>query len=123
MGIDNKPVSIEASLEKLAEDLRAADEFASDFGGNTPLQGLPSFEDLRGHETEVMPKLAEHYGVDFTNPRVVKIYSMQGTTGSPGEGEIGVRVIVTNKPTVFLGQYTYSDGSIVWTIRPLDVEE
>lgn len=123
MGINNEPGSREANLEKLAEELSDADELASEFGARTPLQNLPSFEDLRGYESEVMVRLAQHYGVDFTNLRVVKAYSMQGTAGSPGEGEIGVRVIATNKPQVFLGEYTYRDGRRVWAIRPLDVEE
>ena len=123
MEINNEPLSIEASLEKLEEDLSAADEFASDFGARTPLQDLSSFEELIGHETEMMAALAQHYGVDLKNPQVAKEYSMQGTDDSPGEGEIMVRVIATNNSQVFLGEYTYADGDIVWAIRPLDVEE
>lgn len=123
MGIDNEPSSIEANLEKLAEDLSAASEFASKFGARTPLQDLPSFEELKGHEAEMMETLAQYFNVDITNPQVTETYSIQGTHGSPGEGEIKVRVIATNNPQVFLGEYTYTDGFKVWAVRPLDVEE
>jgi len=123
MGIDKEPSSIEISLEKLKEEFSAADQFASEFGARTPLQDLPSFNELAGYKGQIMEALARYYDVDLNNPQIAIEYSMEGTHDSPGEGEIKVRVIRTNNPQVFLGEYKYSDGSIVWAIRPFYVEE
>lgn len=124
MGLENEPSSIEATLEQFKEDLSDAAELAKEFEARTPLQNLSSFDELKGHEEEMVESLFAHFEFNPSQPQVVvKEYSMPGTPNSPGEGEIKVRVLATNDPEVFLGEYKYADGDIVWAIRPLDVEE
>ena len=122
-GIDDERPSIEAVLEEFALELSAAGEFAVEDGARTSLHDLPSFDGLAGHEEEMMARLAAYFEIDLANPRVVKTYSMSGTPDTPGAGEIQVRVLATNDPQVFLGEYTYADGDIDWAVRPLKVEE
>ena len=123
MGIEDERSSIETDLEKFADDLDCAGESAKEFGARTPLQDLPSFDGLAGHEEEMMGAFGRHFGVDLSRPQIVKTYSMSGTPDTPGAGEIQVRVIATTDPQIFLGEYKYADGDTIWAIRPLEVEE
>jgi hypothetical protein len=123
MGIDSEPSSIESKLEGFAEDLDAAGECASAFGARTTLQDLPSFEGLLGHEEAMLRKLTQHFGIEPSTPEIAREYTMDGTPGTSGEGTINVRVIRTNDPQIFLGEYKYADGDVVWAIRPLEGDE
>lgn len=123
MEIENEPSLIKMELEKFAEELNTAGDCVIEFGANMPLQGLLSFESLTDHEEEMIAALTAHFGIDLSNPQVAKEYIISGTSGTSGEGETKVRVIATNNPQIFLGEYTYADKDIVWTIRPLEVEE
>lgn len=123
MGIDDEPSSIETDLEKFAADLSDAGNFVEEYRARTSLHDLPSFNDLVGHEEEMMATLFEHFGIEPDSSRVVREYSMPGTSRNPGEGEIKVKVIATNDPQIFLGKYIYADGEIDWAIRPLEGDE
>ncbi|MFA6071882.1 MAG: hypothetical protein WC810_25175, partial [Janthinobacterium sp.] len=96
MGIENGRSSIETVLEDFKTDLSSAGDFAKQFGARIPLKGLPSFEKLVGHEGEMMEVLFKHVGIDPNDLKVVKEYSMTGAPETSGEGEIKVRVIMTN---------------------------
>lgn len=126
MGIDGGQSGAERAeeLEVFGQELDDAVEALEQDrdGGEIPFQGLPSFEELGLGAEETMGFLAEHFGM--TAPlRVVKAYVMQGEVGTPGEGEIGVRVmdIGESAEDVYLGEYTYPDGDMNFTIRPLTV--
>lgn len=129
MEAENEQSSIENSLEtatkleKFAGDLNTAGDCVREFGARIPLQDLPSFDKLAGHEQEMMTHLNRHFGLDATELKIAKEYSISGTPDTSGAGVIHVQVIATNDPQVFLGKYTYADGEIVWAIRPLEVEE
>jgi len=120
MPLSEEPSSIETALEAFRVDLENAVDFASEFEARTSLHDLPSFEELTGHEEEIMAALAEYFGFDLANPNVVKTETMPGPEGA---GETTVSVIATNNPDVFIGKYAYADGDVDWAIRPLEFEE
>lgn len=115
--------SIEDALEAFAGDVEAAVEFAAEGGARTFLHELPSFEGLVGHEGEMNDVLRRRFGCDLSGGVPVREHFIEGTPGTPGEGQIQVSLFPTNNPQVFLAKYTYPDGEFMWAIRPLAVEE
>lgn len=122
MTLDNSSsAEVAEILIRLTGDLDDACEM-TEMGRETPLENLSVFKELSGHETEMMETIDEYFGVNTSSPQVVREYETQGTPDSPGEGTIKVSVIATNKPEIFLGKWTYADGTVVWTIRPFEVD-
>lgn len=121
MRIDQEPGELEALLESFKEDLEAGAELVKmEEGARTPLQNLPTFEELLGYEEDMKRAIEEYFGVNLAALNVVEEYEMDGT---PGERKIKVRVIVTNDPEVFLGEYTDESGDVDWCIRSRHVQE
>lgn len=115
--------AIEAALERFSEDLEHASDFVTELGASMPLEGLLSFESLENDQEAMLKVLMQKFGVDSQVDRPIKQYSIKSTSDTSSEGDIKVNVFATNNPEVFLGQYTYADGDVTWTIRPLDYEE
>ncbi|MBU0728048.1 hypothetical protein KKA95_05170 [Patescibacteria group bacterium] len=110
-------------LEAFKTDLNDAVEFVKEFEASTPLQNLPSFESLVGSEIEMIEILMEKFAVNPNTDKAIRQYLITDSQEREKIGNIQVRVFATNDPDVFLGQYTDSNGSVDWTIRPLEGEE
>lgn len=109
---------LEVFKKKLMEGaVVAAEEFED---GETLLVNIEAYEGLEEHGEEVMDILKSELGFDREKLEelFVEDFSMEGTPGSPGEGEIKVSVFKTNNPNVFVGRYEYSDGEVCWSVRP-----
>ncbi len=123
--MDVVPDNLEKLLEDLDMDIDAACEFAADFGANTAIEDLSTFEQLKGNRPAIIAALSSKFGFNFgkTRKAPVKRYAIQGTPGTECEGEIQVSVYSTTVPDVYIGKHTHADGAVGWFIRSLDVEE
>jgi len=111
------------SLENFKGGLDDACEIA-EMGGEIPIEDVPGFEELEDNKEAQKRGISEFFDIDLSKPTIVKTYETEGTPGTPGEGKIKVDVIQTNigRHDVFIGRWTYDDGSIGWTVRALEVE-
>lgn len=115
--------SIESALEQFSADLDEAEMIAAEMSGRAPFEDFGSFNDLVGHEAEMMEALEQRYEVNLANVTPAKVEEIDGTEGTAGEGKITVSLFATNVPDVFIGKYEYADGSVGWTIQAFEVEE
>lgn len=104
----------------LAEEGIEIEEGSAPERGETLLQNIEAYEDLEKHEELVMDVLKRELGFDTEKLEelFVKEYLEEGTPGTPGEGEIKVKVFKTNNPKVFVARYEYPDGGVCWSIQP-----
>lgn len=121
MSLEESSDSLEGTIEQFNSDLDDAEMIVEEMEGRATFEEFASFDELRGEEAAMIEALKERY--DFNPDAPAKVEEMDGTPGTAGEGKIQVSVYTTNKPAICIAKYQYADGSVGWSLRPLDFEE
>lgn len=110
------------ALEDIKEEVGAACLIAAE-GVELPIEFLTSYTRLGGNEEAVIRTILEYFEVDLSSAEVVREYEQEVRPTSPLKGPVRISVIKTNTPEVFLGRWEYPNGTVAWTIRPLEVKK
>ena len=128
------PEELETWAERLEEAIiEDGITFAGELGQRVPMESLlESIEDDRTffeltepEKKRVLGLFRDTLGRNLENAdsKPQREYSMQGTPGSEGAGNIQVEVFDTNQEDVYLRRYTYTDGDISFSLGPETLEE
>lgn len=118
-----KEPNLEALKEAFKEELLVAADIPREFGGRAVFNDLESFSGLVDHPEIIEEILRDEFDFNRNAESLVSEYSMQGTRGEPGEGEIKVRVFRTKDPEIFVGEYEYQNGDKVLVLRPEKLDD